>query len=107
MHETLWPQGQELLGVTWQRIAEGVFKEPEISNLKIEGIKSSQPEASKQVYQPPNIRLMKEGKSGDSIPQPSVIPGLAPGKRRDYWNIRYKSHNRDKPYNKNNRKRHY
>ena len=87
LHETLWPSGQELLEVTWQKHIEGTYKENPITNEKIEGIKSSQPEASKQVYQPPNVRLMKEGKlngNGDIL-QP-IIPGLPPGKKRKYCN---------------------
>lgn len=65
----------------WQKFGEGVFKENPITDVKVEGIKSSQPEASKQVYQPPNVRLMKEGRlsgNGDVEQQP-IIPGLPPG----------------------------
>ncbi|TMW46564.1 hypothetical protein DOY81_008364 [Sarcophaga bullata] len=81
MHETFWPQGQELLGVEWQQFAENTFKEPVITKTKQEGIKSSQPEASKKAYTPPHLRLLGEGKNPDKfMPQPqSTVPGLPPG----------------------------
>lgn len=98
LHETLWPGGQELLDVAWQKYPEGTFKEKPISKEKIEGIKSIQPEASKQVYQPPNVRLMKEGK----LPPEAIIGDTAatvpPGKRRKYWN----NYNRFRPYQNKN-----
>lgn len=56
LHETLWPAGQELLQVIWQKYDDGVFEEKPISNVKVEGIEPSQPQASKAVYVPPNIR---------------------------------------------------
>lgn len=106
LHETLWPQGQELLEVMWQKFGEGVFKENPITDVKVEGIKSSQPEASKQVYQPPNVRLMKEGRlsgNGDVEQQP-IIPGLPPGKKRKYWDNRREGYGqrRDRHYNNRN-----
>lgn len=83
LHETLWPTGQELLQVIWQKYDDGVFKEKAISNVKVQGIEPSQPQASKAVYVPPNIR------SGGAAPvgmsprgQPSErgpIPGLPIG----------------------------
>ncbi|XP_011294189.2 eukaryotic translation initiation factor 2A [Musca domestica] len=77
MHETIWPQGQELLAVEWQQFAENTFTEPIITKAKQEGIKSSQPEASKKVYTPPHLR---GGNNVDKIIQPqSTIPGLPPG----------------------------
>ncbi|XP_002095774.2 eukaryotic translation initiation factor 2A [Drosophila yakuba] len=78
LHETMWPQGQELLGIEWQQFADKTFIEPKITKAKHEGIKSSQPEASKKAYTPPHLRLLKEGKNPEKyLPQPS-IPGLAP-----------------------------
>lgn len=96
MHETFWPQGQELLGVEWQQFAEDTFKEPVITKAKHEGIKSSQPEASKKAYTPPHLRLMGEGKNPDKfMPQPqSTIPGLPPGNPRKFW---HKKYDLDKP----------
>ncbi|XP_037929290.1 eukaryotic translation initiation factor 2A-like, partial [Teleopsis dalmanni] len=81
MHETIWPVGQELLGVEWQQFPENTFPEPVITKVKQEGIKSSQPEASKKAYTPPHLRLMKEGKNPENyIPQPKVtIPGMTTG----------------------------
>lgn len=55
-HETNWPEGQELLEVLWQKYNEGTYKEKPISNVKVQGIQSSQPQASKAVYIPPNAR---------------------------------------------------
>lgn len=87
MHETIWPQGQELLAVEWQQFAENTFTEPIITKAKQEGIKSSQPEASKKVYTPPHLR---GGNNVDKIIQPqSTIPGLPPGKERQFWQRKY------------------
>ncbi|XP_067647661.1 eukaryotic translation initiation factor 2A isoform X2 [Eurosta solidaginis] len=73
VHETIWPQGQELLGVEWQKYADNTFSEPIISKVKLEGIKSSLPEASKKAYTPPHLRMLKEGKDPDQfIPRPQV-----------------------------------
>lgn len=60
LHETLWPTGQELLEVIWQQYPIGFYKEKPITNTKMEGIKSSQPQASTQAYRPPNVSLVKQ-----------------------------------------------
>lgn len=56
LHETMWPEGQELLEVVWQSFADGTHKSKPISYEKIDGILSSQPVASSQPYRPPNAR---------------------------------------------------
>lgn len=56
LHETVWPTGQELFEVNFQKYANETFKEPPITNQKIEGIKSNQPQASTVAYRPPNLR---------------------------------------------------
>lgn len=56
LHETMWPQGQELLEVAWQRYPDGAYKEPVISGEKVKGIASSVPQASAQAYRPPCAR---------------------------------------------------
>lgn len=56
LHETPWPAGQELLQAIWQKYEENVFTEKPISNVKVQGIEPSQPQSSKAVYVPPNIR---------------------------------------------------
>lgn len=56
LHETTWPEGQELLEVLWQKYNDGVCTEQPISNVKVEGIQSAQPQASKAIYVPPNAR---------------------------------------------------
>lgn len=93
----MWPQGQELLGIEWQQFQDKTFAEPKITKAKHEGIKSSQPEASKKAYTPPHLRLLKEGKNPDKyLPQPS-IPGLAPATAgagagnttRKFWHRQY------------------
>lgn len=73
LHETFWPDKQELWEVIWQNAAPDQFKEPEISDEKIEGIQSSQPMASTQKYVPPCVR--------DNLVDPNekYIPGLPPG----------------------------
>ncbi|KAJ6632850.1 Eukaryotic translation initiation factor 2A [Pseudolycoriella hygida] len=65
LHETMWPEGQELLEVIWQTYPSGTFTEQPITNVKLEGIKSTQPQASAQAYKPPNAR-------GINIPRPST-----------------------------------
>lgn len=85
MHETIWPQGQELLAVEWQQFADNTFTEPTITKAKQEGIKSSQPEASKKVYTPPHLR----GGNNAVIQPQSTIPGLPPGKERTFWQRKY------------------
>lgn len=52
----MWPEGQELLEVIWQTYPTGKFTEKPISSVKLEGIKSTQPQASAQAYKPPNAR---------------------------------------------------
>lgn len=90
----MWPQGQELLGIEWQQFADKTFSEPKITKAKHEGIKSSQPEASKKAYTPPHLRLLKEGKNPEQyLPQPT-IPGLAPAAAagntpRQFWHRQY------------------
>lgn len=85
LHETVWPTGQELLQVIWQKYADGVFTEKPISNVKVTGIQPSQPQSSKAVYVPPNIR---SGGGGSTLPigasprssnQASVERGPIPG----------------------------
>ncbi|KAH8305797.1 hypothetical protein KR059_011051 [Drosophila kikkawai] len=94
LHETMWPQGQELLGIEWQQFPDKTFSEPKITKAKHEGIKSSQPEASKKAYTPPHLRLLKEGKNPEQyLPQPSV-PGLAPSAAGGANN---KRNNKNKP----------
>ncbi|EDW40592.1 GL24803 [Drosophila persimilis] len=94
LHETMWPQSQELLGIEWQQYADKTFSEPKITKAKHEGIKSSQPEASKKAYTPPHLRLLKEGKNPEKyLPQPTV-PGLAPASAGGANN---KKNNKNKP----------
>ncbi|BFF96946.1 eukaryotic translation initiation factor 2A [Drosophila madeirensis] len=92
LHETMWPKGQELLGIEWQQYADQTFPEPKITKAKHEGIKSSQPEASKKAYTPPHLRLLKEGKNPEKY-LPS-IPGLAPASAGGANN---KKNNKNKP----------
>lgn len=56
LHETMWPAGQELLEVAWQRYPDSAYKEPVISTVKVQGIASSVPQPSTQIYRPPNAR---------------------------------------------------
>lgn len=84
LHETNWPVGQELLQVILQKYPEGLFKEKPISNVKVQGIEPSQPQSSKAVYVPPNIRsggAAPVGMSSRSNHQPErgPIPGLPIG----------------------------
>lgn len=84
LHETIWASGQELLEVIWQRYADGVFSEKPISNVKVEGIQSSQPQSSKAVYVPPNIRsggisASPRNPSEYQAVEKSPIPGIPIG----------------------------
>lgn len=81
-YELMWPEKQELLELQWQKYPEGTFKESPVNYDKIEGIQSSQPQASAKKYVPPNIRNF----GSDDISSPSAappaqgpIPGLPPG----------------------------
>lgn len=47
---------EELNEICWQKYAKGTYKDPVISSEKVEGIVSSQPQASKQAYRPPSAR---------------------------------------------------
>jgi translation initiation factor 2A len=78
LYEQMWPEKQELLELTWQQYPVGKFKENSISYEKVEGIQSSQAQASEKKYVPPNVRNMG---SESSSPQVSYgpIPGLPPG----------------------------
>ncbi|XP_070494966.1 eukaryotic translation initiation factor 2A [Chironomus tepperi] len=81
LYELMWPDKQELYELTWQKYKEGFWKEPEVSAKKIEGIQSSQPQASAKKYVPPNIRLLGEEAANSSVQPPAQgpIPGLPPG----------------------------
>lgn len=80
VHETIWPQGQELLGIEWQKFPENQFAEPIITKVKPEGIKSSLPEASKKAYTPPHLRMIKEGKDPDKfLPRSQINSNAQPG----------------------------
>ena len=83
LHETNWPDKQELLEVIWQKYPKGSIKENTISEEKIEGIKSSTPQTSKVKYVPPHARggesPLRPGTAPTAI-RP-LIPGLPPGYR--------------------------
>lgn len=85
LHETHWPEKQELLEVVWQKYAPGVLKENTVSNEKIEGIASKTPQASKQKYVPPGMRNSISAGSGETASSAASarapIPGLPPGYR--------------------------
>ncbi|KAL7040107.1 hypothetical protein ACKWTF_000272 [Chironomus riparius] len=78
LYELMWPDKQELYELTWQKYNEGFWKEPIISAKKVEGIQSSQPQASAKKYVPPNIRLLGEEAANSSIQPPpqGPIPGI-------------------------------
>lgn len=85
LHETHWPEKQELLEIIWQKYAPGVLKENPISYDKVEGIASKTPQASKQKYVPPGMRNSASAGSGETgspgIAARAPIPGLPPGYR--------------------------
>uniref|UniRef100_A0A336M9U3 Eukaryotic translation initiation factor 2A n=1 Tax=Culicoides sonorensis TaxID=179676 RepID=A0A336M9U3_CULSO len=75
LHETLWPEKQELWEVAWQTFPPDSHKQPVVSEEKVEGIQSSTPQASKQKYVPPSLRNLPPGVDPDE----KYIPGLPPG----------------------------
>ncbi|XP_058450447.1 eukaryotic translation initiation factor 2A [Malaya genurostris] len=85
LHETHWPEKQELLEIIWQKYAPGNFRENMISHDKIEGIPSKTPQASKQKYVPPGMRNSVSAGSGETSSSSgttrALIPGLPPGYR--------------------------
>lgn len=56
LFEKLLSPNQELYDVKWQRLPKENFKEPTITQKKVEGIESALPQASKEVYRPPSAR---------------------------------------------------
>lgn len=83
LHETMWPDNKELWELTWQTFPEGTWKEPIISSARIEGIQSTQAQASTQKYVPPCIR---DGSASSPAALAAAsgeryIPGLPPGYR--------------------------
>ncbi len=104
MHETLWPTGQELLEVIWQTYPSGTFTEKPITNVKLEGIKPSQPQASAQAYKPPNARGINITPSRPSTANSdNRIPGAAPpkGGRKDRRNQRTSNYSKSKSGDEN------
>lgn len=91
LHETSWFEGQELLEVSWQKYAGGVHKEQPISNVKVQGIQSSQPQASKAVYVPPNARG-----GGVLFAEKGPIPGLPIGYKVSQSQLKKNRNNRRK-----------
>lgn len=75
LHETLWPEKQELWEVAWQTFPNETFKQPVVTEEKVEGIQSSTPQASTQKYVPPSLRNLPPG----TDPDEKYIPGLPPG----------------------------
>jgi len=56
VHESLTPSGEELYDVMWKKYPLDAFKEPVISNEKVQGIVSKEIKASTQAYRPPSAR---------------------------------------------------
>jgi translation initiation factor 2A len=82
LFELLWPDKQELYELAWQKYPDGFWKEPLVNARKVEGIQSSQPQASTKKYVPPNIRHLEEaggGGGGGATYQPPPAQGPIPG----------------------------
>lgn len=56
LYEKPSPQQEELYDVIWKNYPKLAFKDPIITAKKVEGIASSQPQASTQAYRPPSAR---------------------------------------------------
>lgn len=56
LFEKQWPPQEELYEVSWKSYPKTAFEEPAITTERVEGIVSSQPQASKQAYRPPSAR---------------------------------------------------
>jgi uncharacterized protein with WD repeat len=86
LYELMSPEKVELLEVAWQKYPIGFWKEPVITGKKIDGIQSTQPQASTKKYVPPHIREFGEaavtsnnGGSKPFVTAQGAIPGLPPG----------------------------
>jgi translation initiation factor 2A len=81
LYENLFAEKQELYELVWQQYPDGFWKEPEITEKKVEGIQSVQPQASTKKYVPPNIRNFGEDSASSNVTPPAQgpIPGLPPG----------------------------
>lgn len=99
LHETMWPTGQELLEVTWQKMGGDVFKEQPISTAKIEGIVSAVPQVSSQSYRPPHARGIPN--TFASFPSKPATQRLPPGMTADATNPKKK----ERRPNENNKNR--
>lgn len=76
----MWPEGQELLEIIWQTYSNGKFTEKPITNIKLEGIKSTQPQASQTAYRPPNARGINITPTRAATNNDNRIPGALPPK---------------------------
>lgn len=94
LHETFWPEKQELLECVWQNSSDGTVQEPIITNDKVEGIASSQPQPSATKYVPPSMRGLPPGAT------PPPIPGLPPGYTSSKKDSQKKGNNNRKNNNK-------
>ena len=56
IYEQSYGEKDELYDVSWQKACKDMFKEPMVSFQKVEGIVSTQPQASKEAYRPPSAR---------------------------------------------------
>lgn len=94
----MWPDGQELLEVVWQTYPSGTFTEKPITNIKLEGIKSTQPQPSNQAYKPPNARGINITPIRPSTANnDNRIPGAAPKSgRKDRRNQRAANYSKNK-----------
>lgn len=108
LHETVWPAGQELLQVVWQKYSDGTFAEKPISSVKVQGIQPSQPQVAAKKYVPPAVRTgasfsspRSQQNDGGVPPERSAIPGLpigykvSQGKMKKERNARRKNNNED------------
>ncbi|KAL1132216.1 hypothetical protein AAG570_010173 [Ranatra chinensis] len=73
LYERPWNKQEELWEVLWQNFPEKVFKVPQISYKPVEGIASSQPQASKQVYRPPRARGTESNFKRQDLEEPKSL----------------------------------
>lgn len=78
LYERPWNSQEELYEVCWQTYPDGVFPEKPINYTPVEGITSSQPQASKQVYRPPSARGKETNFKLHDDDEPPRKPGSDP-----------------------------
>lgn len=78
LYERPWSKQEELWEIVWKKYPTNTFSEKTINYKAVEGIASSQPQASKEAYRPPSARgkiiNFKLHDDDDGFPPPTKLP---------------------------------